>query len=105
MSRESFVFMATIDTLCCRIVGQRRTHLDSRLLQSAAARAGSYLERIRDRRVFPDSSSVDAMSRLGGEMPIEGERPHDVLALLDDFGSPATVATTGGRYFGFVNGG
>src|SRR6059036_546706 len=44
------------------------------------------------------------MSRLGGDMPLEGEHPHDVLALLDDFGSPATVATTGGRYFGFVNG-
>ena len=28
-----------------------------------------------------------------------------VLALLDDIGSPATVATAGGRYFGFVIGG
>jgi glutamate/tyrosine decarboxylase-like PLP-dependent enzyme len=28
-----------------------------------------------------------------------------VLALLDDFGSPATVATAGPRYFGFVIGG
>jgi glutamate/tyrosine decarboxylase-like PLP-dependent enzyme len=28
-----------------------------------------------------------------------------VLAQLDDFGSPGTVATTGGRYFGFVQGG
>ena len=25
--------------------------------------------------------------------------------MLDEFGSPATVATTGGRYFGFVTGG
>jgi glutamate/tyrosine decarboxylase-like PLP-dependent enzyme len=28
-----------------------------------------------------------------------------MLAQLDEIGSPATVATTGGRYFGFVNGG
>jgi len=28
-----------------------------------------------------------------------------VLALLDEVGSPATVASTGGRYFGFVTGG
>jgi len=28
-----------------------------------------------------------------------------VLALLDDYGSPATVASAGGRYFGFVTGG
>lgn len=27
---------------------------------------------------------------------------YGVLALLDDIGSPATVATTGGRYYGFV---
>jgi glutamate/tyrosine decarboxylase-like PLP-dependent enzyme len=27
-----------------------------------------------------------------------------VLALLDDYGSPATVASAGGRYFGFVTG-
>jgi glutamate/tyrosine decarboxylase-like PLP-dependent enzyme len=31
--------------------------------------------------------------------------PSEVLALLDDIASPATVATTGGRYFGFVIGG
>jgi glutamate/tyrosine decarboxylase-like PLP-dependent enzyme len=31
--------------------------------------------------------------------------PAEVLALLDEIGSPATVATTGGRYFGFVIGG
>ena len=28
-----------------------------------------------------------------------------VLRMLDEIGSPATMATTGGRYFGFVNGG
>jgi hypothetical protein len=78
--------------------------LGSRLLQTAASRAGNYLDRIHDRRVFPDPSSVERMYRLGGEMPADGEQPEEVLALLDDFGSPATVATTGGRYFGFVNG-
>jgi glutamate/tyrosine decarboxylase-like PLP-dependent enzyme len=31
--------------------------------------------------------------------------PAAVLAQLDDVGSPATVATTGGRFFGFVTGG
>ena len=67
-------------------------------------RAENYLKGIRDRRVFPDSTAIAGMSRLGGEMPVEGEQPEEVLALLDDFGSPATVATTGGRYFGFVNG-
>ena len=66
--------------------------------------ARNYLKGIRTRRVFPDSTAIAGMSRLGGEMPVDGEQPEEVLALLDDFGSPATVATTGGRYFGFVNG-
>ncbi len=75
------------------------------LLKSAAARSARYLDRIRERRVFPDASSIEALSRLGGELSEDGQEPEEVLALLDDVGSPATVATTGGRYFGFVNGG
>src|SRR5256885_10254441 len=31
--------------------------------------------------------------------------PREVLPALDEIGAPATVATTGGRYFGFVMGG
>ena len=31
--------------------------------------------------------------------------PNDVLAMLDDLGSPATIGTAGPRYFGFVIGG
>ncbi|HEX9579581.1 MAG TPA: aminotransferase class V-fold PLP-dependent enzyme [Gemmatimonadales bacterium] len=38
-------------------------------------------------------------------MPSRGADPGDVLAILDQIGSPATIANAGGRYFGFVNGG
>lgn len=78
--------------------------MDSQLLQSAAARAAKYAAEIHERKVIPEPSAIEAMSRLGGAMPIEGEAPEHVIALLDEVGSPATVATTGGRYFGFVNG-
>jgi glutamate/tyrosine decarboxylase-like PLP-dependent enzyme len=37
-------------------------------------------------------------------MPMHPEEPSRILALLDEVGSPATVATNGPRYFGFVNG-
>ena len=74
------------------------------LLQSAAQRSLNYLHGIGDRRVFPDREALDRLDRLGGNLPDLGERPEDVVALLDEIGSPATVATTGGRYFGFVNG-
>lgn len=38
-------------------------------------------------------------------MPEQPTTPEDVLALLDDAASPATVASAGGRYFGFITGG
>jgi glutamate/tyrosine decarboxylase-like PLP-dependent enzyme len=49
-----------------------------------------------------DIARLDA---LGGPLPEDPSDPAKVLALLDDVGSPATVATAGGRYFGFVIGG
>lgn len=45
------------------------------------------------------------MTELGGLLPEGPTDPTQILALLDDVGSRATVATTGGRYFGFVIGG
>jgi glutamate/tyrosine decarboxylase-like PLP-dependent enzyme len=38
-------------------------------------------------------------------LPEHSLSPEKVLALLDEIGSPATVATAGPRYFGFVTGG
>ncbi len=57
------------------------------------------------RRVTPSASAVAALSELGGPLPDSPSAPQDVIALLDRVASPATVTTTGGRYFGFVNGG
>lgn len=39
------------------------------------------------------------------KLPDQPVDPYHVLEKLHQFGSPATVAQTGGRYFGFVNGG
>lgn len=75
------------------------------LLAEAADRAARYLAEINARRVAPLPEAVARLDALGGPMPELPTDPADVLALLDDVGSPATVATTGGRYFGFVVGG
>lgn len=75
------------------------------LLFAAAERAARYIETISERRVSPSAKALDNLPRLGGALPEQAEDPLDVLALLDDVGSPATVATTGARYFGFVVGG
>ncbi len=75
------------------------------LLAATAVRATRYLAAIDDRKVAPGSAEIARLDALGGALPEDRCDPADVLALLDDVGSPATVATTGGRYFGFVIGG
>jgi len=76
-----------------------------RLLQETADRAARYLEDLRDRSVAPSHEAVENLSKFDEPLPEGPTTPEDVLALLDDYGSPATVATVGGRYFGFVIGG
>lgn len=75
------------------------------LLADTAARAARYINQINERRVPPSAENVARLKRLGGPLPDGPTDPAEVLALLDDIASPATVATTGGRYFGFVIGG
>ena len=75
------------------------------LLADAAARARRYLERLGDRAVAPSPEAVLALGELDVPLPEAGLEPARVLAALDDVGSPATVASAGPRYFGFVTGG
>ncbi len=77
----------------------------SELIIQAAERAVRYVESGAGRSVFPEASDVDALAGFTDALPEHGRDPADVLAELDDLGSPATVRTTDGRYFGFVNGG
>jgi glutamate/tyrosine decarboxylase-like PLP-dependent enzyme len=75
------------------------------LLTETAARAARYLAGTGSRRVAPGVEDVARLEALDGALPRTSLAPAEVLALLDDIGSPATVTTTGGRYFGFVIGG
>ena len=76
-----------------------------KLLAETADRAARYVSEIGNRRVAPQKADVARLEELGGSLPDSPSDPAEVLASLDDIGSPATVATTGGRYFGFVTGG
>src|SRR5262245_5094198 len=80
-------------------------HPYDQLLRDAAERAIRYLEAIRDRPVFPSQDALSNLHQLGGALSHRGEPSSTVLKALDEFGSPATVATMGSRYFGFVVGG
>src|ERR1700722_5879427 len=75
------------------------------LLTETAARALRYVAGIGTRRVAPRPEDLAGLNALAGPLRDEGCNPSTLIALLDDAGSPATVATTGGRYFGFVTGG
>jgi glutamate/tyrosine decarboxylase-like PLP-dependent enzyme len=75
------------------------------LLSAAAGRAFAYLRDSPNRPVVPGPAALQALGQLAYRLPWAATDPRDVLALLDGVGSPATVVTTGGRYFGFVNGG
>ena len=78
---------------------------DESHLDGAARLAANYLRTIGKRRVAPSVSEIQALDALSGPLPESSLSPAEVLALVDRIGSPATIATTGGRYFGFMNGG
>ena len=75
------------------------------LLHEAARRAQLYVSNANRRRVAPGPEQLALLEKLAGPLPDEPTAAREVLALLDDYGSPATVGSTGGRYFGFVTGG
>jgi glutamate/tyrosine decarboxylase-like PLP-dependent enzyme len=75
-------------------------------LLDAAERATRYLDTLDTRGVWPSSDAVSRLkSALDTPLPNQATAPNEIIALLDEIGSPATVASAGGRYFGFVTGG
>ena len=75
------------------------------LLRDACSRALAYLGGLADRPVAPAAADVAALARLDFALPGPGQDAESVLAMLDEYGSPGTVASGGPRYFGFVTGG
>ena len=75
------------------------------LLRDAAERAARYITTLDARGVAPSSAAIAGLSRLDEPLPAGPCDPAEVLALLDDTVSPATMAMAGRRFFGFVIGG
>ncbi len=75
------------------------------LLSNVAERASRYLQGVNARPVAPRPEALDSLAALDEPLPECPTEPDAVIALLDRIGSPATLATVGGRFFGFVHGG
>ncbi len=75
------------------------------LLSDFTARALRYTEGIGERSVTPSPDALQQLAQFDEALPNAPTDAREVLRRLDEFGSPATMAITGGRYFGFVTGG
>jgi glutamate/tyrosine decarboxylase-like PLP-dependent enzyme len=75
------------------------------ILDDAARRAHAYLDGLSARSVAPSAAAVSALRHLDEPLPAARGDAAETLALLDRLISPATLATAGPRFFGFVIGG
>ncbi|HEX5612870.1 MAG TPA: aminotransferase class V-fold PLP-dependent enzyme [Burkholderiales bacterium] len=76
-----------------------------KLLGEAAERSLRYLESLDSRPVAPRPEAVAALKAFDIPLPERGAGDEATLRLLDEVGTPATMAMAGPRFFGFVIGG
>src|SRR6185295_13131362 len=74
------------------------------LLENTAQRAIRYLETLPERGVAPAPDAVEKLALLREGLPDGPTAPEQVISLLDEICSPATMAMAGPRFFGFVIG-
>jgi glutamate/tyrosine decarboxylase-like PLP-dependent enzyme len=74
------------------------------LLIQAQKNAFEYIDNISKQRVFPSEKNLKKLAVFDEPLPQASSDPALLLELLSSVGSANTVAQTGGRYFGFVNG-
>jgi glutamate/tyrosine decarboxylase-like PLP-dependent enzyme len=77
---------------------------ETELLEEADRRARAYVAGADTRRVFPSEEALAGLTAFAESLPSEGRPAEETLRLLDEAGSPATVASNGPNYFGFVIG-
>ena len=75
------------------------------LFEEAKKCAYDYMERIECMDVFPSCSSLSELDVLSESLPADPGSPQEIIKVLHEIGSKNTVAQSGGKYFGFVNGG
>jgi glutamate/tyrosine decarboxylase-like PLP-dependent enzyme len=74
------------------------------LLEQAKTYAFDYIDEKDSRTPFPASQDLENLTIFDERIPECSQNGAEILEQLHTFGAPATCASTGGRYFGFVNG-
>lgn len=74
-------------------------------LTMAMRYAQEYIGQVDTIRVYPEAGSIDNLHLFDSQLPEMPIPNSEILTKLHTVCSPATVAQTGGRYFGFVCGG
>jgi len=75
------------------------------IFEQARDYAFDYADKVRERNVFPTDKAIADLDKFTDVLPQTTGDAGRILKLLHQYGAPATVAQTGGRYFGFVDGG
>ena len=76
------------------------------LIRDAAERAARFLHELPERRVGVAPAAVERLERfLSAPLSDDPVPAAEILEDLDRLASPATIASAGPRFFGFVNGG
>jgi len=89
----------------CNIREEMRSHITDRaLFDQVKTYAYEYMDSIFDKRVYPSHDAIKGLEAFNEPIPELPSNPSSILEALHKYGSPAAVAQTAGRYFGFVNG-
>lgn len=78
---------------------------EKKIFDQAKEFAFDYADKAFERNVYPAVQAIENLSFFDESFPELSSTPRNILTLLHEYGSPATVTQIGGRYFGMVNGG
>ncbi|WP_437373318.1 pyridoxal phosphate-dependent decarboxylase family protein [Maribacter litoralis] len=88
------------------VQNQMYKEVDEKIIfEKASQFAKEYLESVFERNVYPTEQAIADLDKFDESMPLDSTNANDVIQFLNEYGSPASVTTTGARYFGFVSGG
>ncbi|MEQ8363953.1 MAG: aminotransferase class V-fold PLP-dependent enzyme [Cyclobacteriaceae bacterium] len=85
---------------------QDRMFVDVRsgIFEKAESYGLDYLSNVFERNVFPTQQALEDLNQLEEKLPQQSSDANEIIDTLHKIGSPATVTSMGGRYFGFVTG-